>query len=90
MQVGSVSKITVSGDNALDSASKIGLAVESLLNRFDGKVSVSSVSDLPEGDLRITCTFPLPYFSIRIRLYLKMNLLFCFIFVYSKLVDYLI
>jgi hypothetical protein len=39
----------------LNSASKIGLAVESLLNWFNGKVSVSSVGDLPEGDLRITC-----------------------------------
>jgi hypothetical protein len=84
LQVGSVSKITVSGDNALDSASKIGLAVKSLLDRFDGKVCVPSVSDLPEGDLRITCTFPLPYLSIRIRLYLKMNLF------YLLLVHYLI
>jgi hypothetical protein len=55
LQIGSVSKVTISGDNALNSASKIGLAVESLLNRFDGKVCVPSVSDLPEGDLRITC-----------------------------------
>jgi hypothetical protein len=55
LQICSVSKITISGDNALNSASEIGLAVKSLLNRFDGKVSVPSVSDLPEGDLRITC-----------------------------------
>ena len=75
MQVCSVSKVNISGDNALDSASKIGLAVKRLLNRFDGKVCVPSVSYLPESDLRITCTFPLPYFSIRIRLYLKKNLL---------------
>jgi hypothetical protein len=74
LQIGSVSEVTVSGDDALNSSSKIGLAVKSLLNRFDGKVSVPSVSYLPEGDLRITCTFPLPYLSIRIRLYLKMNL----------------
>jgi hypothetical protein len=89
LQIGSVSEVTVSGDDALNSSSKIGLAVESLLNRFDGKVSVPSVSYLPEGDLRITCTFPLPYLSIRIRLYLKMNL-FRFIFIYLKLVPYLI
>ena len=55
LQIGSVSEVTVSGDDALNSSSKIGLAVESLLDRFDGKVSVSSVSYLPEGDLRITC-----------------------------------
>jgi hypothetical protein len=89
LQIGSVSKVTVSGDDALDSASKIGLTVESLLNRLDGKVSISSVSDLPEGDLRITCTFPLPYLSIRIRLYLKMNLLRFFL-IYLKLIPYLI
>ena len=73
LQIGSVSEVTVSGDDALNSSSKIGLAVKSLLNRFDGKVSVPSVSYLPEGDLRITCTFPLPYLSIRIRLYLIVN-----------------
>ena len=55
LQICSISKISVSRDNALDSSSKIGLAVESLLDRFDGKVCVPSVSDLPEGDLRITC-----------------------------------
>jgi hypothetical protein len=53
LQIGSVSEVTVSGDDALNSSSKIGLAVKSLLNRLDGKVSVSSVSNLPEGDLRI-------------------------------------
>jgi hypothetical protein len=91
LQIGSVSKVTISGDNALNSASEIGLAVKSLLNRFDGKVSVPSVSYLPESDLRITCTFPLPYLSIRIRLYLKMILyLHLMHLFYFLLVPYLI
>ena len=54
LEICSVSQVSVSGDDTLDSSSKISLTVESLLNRFDGKVSVSSVSDLPEGDLWVT------------------------------------
>jgi hypothetical protein len=54
LEICSVSQVSVSGDDTLDSASKVGLAVKSLLNRFDGKVSVPSVSDLPESDLWVT------------------------------------
>jgi hypothetical protein len=54
LEICSVCQVSVSGDDTLDSASKIGLAVKSLLNRFDGKVSVPSVSYLPESDLRVT------------------------------------
>jgi hypothetical protein len=54
LEICSVSQVSVSGDDTLDSSSKISLTVESLLNRLDGKVSVSSVSDLPEGDLWVT------------------------------------
>jgi hypothetical protein len=54
LEICSVSQVSVSGDDTLDSASKVGLTVESLLNRFDGKVSVPSVSYLPESDLRVT------------------------------------
>ncbi len=70
------SKISVSTDGTLNSSSKISLSIECLFNRFNSKVSVSAVCDFPESNLRITCTFPLPYFSIRIRLYLMMNLFF--------------
>jgi hypothetical protein len=54
LEICSVSQVSVSGDDTLDSSSKVGLTVESLLNRFDGKVSISSVSDLPEGNLWVT------------------------------------
>ena len=73
LQVSSVSQITISADGALYSATKISLTIESLFDRFNSEVSISSVSNLPESNLRITCTFPLPYLSIRSRLYLKMN-----------------
>ena len=74
LEVGAVSKITISADRALHTASKIGLSIESLLNGFNGEISVTSVGHLPKSDLRISCTIPLPYLSIRIRLYLKKNL----------------
>jgi hypothetical protein len=54
LEICSVSQVSVSGDDTLDSASKVGLTIESLLDRFDSKVSVSSVSDLPESNLRVT------------------------------------
>jgi hypothetical protein len=54
LEICSVSQVSVSGDDTLDSASKVGLTVESLLNRFDCKVSVPSVSYLPESDLWVT------------------------------------
>jgi hypothetical protein len=74
LEICAVSEITISGDHALNTATEIGLAVESLLNRFNSKVCVTSVSYFPKSNLRITCTFPLPHLSIRIRLYLKKNL----------------
>jgi len=80
LQVCSVSKITVSGDCALDATSKISLTIESLLNGFNGKVSISTISNLPESNLRITCTFPLPCLSTRSRLYLKARLCLFFHF----------
>jgi hypothetical protein len=52
------------------------LSVECLFDGLDRKVCVTSVCHLPKSDLRITCTFPLPYLSIRSRLYLKKNLYF--------------
>jgi len=39
----------------LDTATEIGLAVESLLDRFNSKVCVSAVSNFPKSNLRITC-----------------------------------
>jgi hypothetical protein len=74
LEISAVSKITISGDHALDTATKIGLTVESLFNRLNSKVCVTTISNFPKSYLRITCTFPLPYFSIRIRLYLMKNL----------------
>ena len=74
LEIGSVSKITISADRALNTATEVSLAVESLFNRLNGKVGIATISHFPESNLRITCTFPLPYFSIRIRLYLKKTL----------------
>jgi hypothetical protein len=54
LKVGAVSKITISGDSAGDSATKVRLAIESLLNRLHGKVSVATISHLPESNLWIT------------------------------------
>jgi len=55
LEVCSVSKIAISGDSAGYTAAEIGLAVEGLFDGFHREVSVSAVSYLPEGNLRITC-----------------------------------
>jgi hypothetical protein len=54
LKVSAVSQITVAGDSAGHTATKIGLAVESLLNGLHGKVGVALVGNLPEGNLGIT------------------------------------
>jgi len=54
LKVCAVGKISVSGDDALDTASKVGLSIESLFNRLNRKVSVSAVSNFPESNLRVT------------------------------------
>ena len=54
LKVSAVSQITVAGDSAGHTATEIGLAVESLLNGLHGKVGVTLVGNLPEGNLRIT------------------------------------
>ena len=54
LKVGSVSKITISGDGAVDTSAEISLAIEDLFNGFHCEVGVSSISDLPEGDLWVT------------------------------------
>ena len=70
LKVGSVGKITISADSALNTATEVSLTIECLLDRFNSEVGIATVSHFPESNLRITCTFPLPYFSIRSRLYL--------------------
>jgi hypothetical protein len=55
LEICAVSEVSISGDHALHAASEIGLAVESLLNGFNSKVSVSAVSYFPESNLRVTC-----------------------------------
>jgi len=54
LQVGAVSKITITADCACDTTTKVGLSVECLFDRFNGKVSIPAVGNLPEGNLRIT------------------------------------
>jgi hypothetical protein len=51
LDIGAVSKISVSGDGAGNTAAEIGLAVEGLLDGLHREVGVASVRDLPEGDL---------------------------------------
>jgi hypothetical protein len=53
LKVSAVSKITVAGDGASNATTEVSLAVESLLNRLHGKVSVALVRDLPESDLGV-------------------------------------
>jgi hypothetical protein len=53
LKICAVAKITISADCAGNTATEIGLAVESLLNGLHGKVCVASVRDLPESNLRI-------------------------------------
>jgi hypothetical protein len=53
LQVGAVSQITVAGNGASDTATKISLAVEGLLNGLHGKVGVALVGHLPESDLGV-------------------------------------
>jgi hypothetical protein len=53
LKVCAVGKVTVARDSASDTATEVGLAVESLFNRFDGEVSVAAVGNLPESDLRV-------------------------------------
>ena len=54
LKVSAVSQITIAGDSAGHTATKIGLTVESLLNRLHSKVGIALVAHLPEGNLRIT------------------------------------
>ncbi len=51
LKVGAVSKISVSGDGAGDTATEISLSREGLLDRLHREVSVAPVRHLPEGDL---------------------------------------
>jgi hypothetical protein len=52
LDIGAVSKISVSGDGAGNTATEVSLAVESLLNRLHGEVGVASVRHLPVSDFR--------------------------------------
>ena len=49
-----VSKISVTGDGAGDTAPEVSLAIEGLLNGLHGKVGVTPVGHLPVGNLGIT------------------------------------
>ncbi len=51
LNIGAVSKISVSGDGAGNTAAEISLATECLLDGLHRKVGVASVRDLPESDL---------------------------------------
>jgi hypothetical protein len=53
LKVGAVSQITVTGDGASHTATKVGLAIESLFNRLHSEVSVTLVGNLPESNLGV-------------------------------------
>jgi len=54
LEVCAVSKVTISAYGACYTAAEISLAIESLFDRFHREVSVSSVGNFPESNLRIT------------------------------------
>ncbi len=51
---GAVGKISISGDGATNTATKVGLAVESLLDGLHREVGVASVRHLPESNLGVS------------------------------------
>jgi hypothetical protein len=53
LKVGAVSQITVAGDGASHTATEVGLAIKSLLDRLHGEVGVTLVANLPESDLGV-------------------------------------
>jgi hypothetical protein len=54
LKVSAVRQITVTGDGAGHAATEVSLAVESLLDRLHGEVSVTLVGNLPESNLGVT------------------------------------
>jgi len=54
LKVSAVSQVTVAADSAGNTPAEVSLAVESLFDRLHGKVGVSLVRNLPEGNLGIT------------------------------------
>jgi hypothetical protein len=54
LDIGSVSQISISGDGAGNTATKVSLTVEGLLNGLHGKVGMASVRHLPESDLGVS------------------------------------
>lgn len=54
LEHGAVRKVAIARDGAGHAPTKVGLAVEGLLNRLKSKVGVAPVSDLPVSNLRIT------------------------------------
>jgi hypothetical protein len=54
LDIGAVGKISVSGDGATNTATEIGLAVESLLDGLHREVGVASVRHLPESNLGVS------------------------------------
>jgi len=55
LDIGAVSKISISGDGATNTATKVGLAVESLLDGLHREVGMASVRHLPESNLGVSC-----------------------------------
>ena len=54
LDIGAVGKISISGDGATNTATEIGLAVESLLDGLHREVGVASVRHLPESNLGVS------------------------------------
>jgi hypothetical protein len=54
LDIGAVSQISISGDGAGHTATKVSLTVESLLDGLHGEVGVASVRHLPVSDLGVS------------------------------------
>jgi hypothetical protein len=55
LDIGAVSQISVSGDSAGHTATKVSLTVEGLLDGLHSEVGVASVRHLPVSDLGVSC-----------------------------------
>jgi hypothetical protein len=54
LKIRAVSKITVSADDTSNTTTEIGLSIKSLFNGFNCKIGITTISNFPESNLRIT------------------------------------
>jgi hypothetical protein len=54
LEIDAVDKITIALDSAGNLLAEVGGTIEGILNGFHGKVGITTVYNLPEGDLGVT------------------------------------